>query len=219
MSYETVRISELAKELGLPSKEVVEKFAAIGVTGKTHSSTVTQEQIKRLKSFIADGGVKKTAKPKAFVVKKAKQPVEEPKAEVKTPAEEVKPEAPKPKIEKVERPKVEVVKPASRLEIVRRAPRKPLNESNNSEGRDSRPSRDRNNGERKFTKGDRPQNSDKKFPPRGDKPQRPDSSKTGNKDFGGKKPLERRIISPDMYDNKGSSSKRKPDSKKKEKRF
>jgi D-3-phosphoglycerate dehydrogenase len=26
MSYETVRISELAKELGLPSKEVVEKF-------------------------------------------------------------------------------------------------------------------------------------------------------------------------------------------------
>ena len=54
-----------------------------------------------------------------------------------------------------------MVKPASRLEIVRRAPRKPLNESNNSEGRDSRPSRDRNNGERKFTKGDRPQNSDK----------------------------------------------------------
>ena len=83
MSYETVRISELAKELGLPSKEVVEKFAAIGVTGKTHSSTVTQEQIKRLKAFIADGGVKKTAKPKAFVVKKAKQPVEEVKAEVK----------------------------------------------------------------------------------------------------------------------------------------
>ena len=40
MSYETVRISELAKELGLPSKEVVEKFAKIGVTNKTHSSTV-----------------------------------------------------------------------------------------------------------------------------------------------------------------------------------
>lgn len=72
MSYETVRISELAKELGLPSKEVVEKFAQIGVTNKTHSSTVTQDQIKRLKSFIADGGVKKTSKPKAFVVKKAK---------------------------------------------------------------------------------------------------------------------------------------------------
>lgn len=219
MSYETVRISELAKELGLPSKEVVEKFAAIGVTGKTHSSTVTQEQIKRLKSFIADGGVKKTAKPKAFVVKKAKQPVEEVKAEVKVQEEEVKVEAPKSKIEKVERSRVEVVKPASRLEIVRRAPRKPLNENNTTENKDARPSRDRNNTERKFTKGERPQNSDKKFPPRGEKTQRPDSSKSGNKDFGAKKPLERRIISPDMYDNKGASSKRKSDSKKKEKDF
>ena len=219
MSYETVRISELAKELGLPSKEVVEKFAAIGVTGKTHSSTVTQEQIKRLKSFIADGGVKKTAKPKAFVVKKAKQPVEEVKAEAKVQEEEVKVEAPKSKIEKVERSRVEVVKPASRLEIVRRAPRKPLNENNTTENKDARPSRDRNNTERKFTKGERPQNSDKKFPPRGEKTQRPDSSKSGNKDFGAKKPLERRIISPDMYDNKGASSKRKFDSKKKEKDF
>lgn len=219
MSYETVRISELAKELGLPSKEVVEKFAAIGVIGKTHSSTVTQEQIKRLKAFIADGGVKKTAKPKAFVVKKAKQPVEEVKAEVKVQEEEVKVEAPKSKIEKVERSRVEVVKPASRLEIVRRAPRKPLNENNTTENKDARPSRDRNNTERKFTKGERPQNSDKKFPPRGEKTQRPDSSKSGNKDFGAKKPLERRIISPDMYDNKGASSKRKSDSKKKEKDF
>ena len=59
MSYETVRISELAKELGLQSKEVIEKFAQLGVTGKTHSSTVTQDQIKRLKDFIANGGVKK----------------------------------------------------------------------------------------------------------------------------------------------------------------
>lgn len=219
MSYETVRISELAKELGLPSKEVVEKFAAIGVIGKTHSSTVTQEQIKRLKAFIADGGVKKTAKPKAFVVKKAKQPVEEVKAEVKVQEEEVKVEAPKSKIEKVERSRVEVVKPASRLEIVRRAPRKPLNENNTTENKDARPSRDRNNTERKFTKGEKPQNSDKKFPPRGEKTQRPDSSKSGNKDFGAKKPLERRIISPDMYDNKGASSKRKSDSKKKEKDF
>ena len=73
MSYETIRISELAKELGLQSKEVVEKFAQMGITGKTHSSTVTVDQISRLKDFIANGGVKAVAKPKAFVVKKAKQ--------------------------------------------------------------------------------------------------------------------------------------------------
>ena len=52
MSFETVRINELAKELGLTSKEVIEKFAQISVTGKTHSSTVTIDQIKRLKEFI-----------------------------------------------------------------------------------------------------------------------------------------------------------------------
>ena len=52
MSFETVRINELAKELGLSSKEVIEKFAQISVTGKTHSSTVTLDQIKKLKEFL-----------------------------------------------------------------------------------------------------------------------------------------------------------------------
>ncbi len=214
MSYETVRISELAKELGLPSKEVVEKFAQIGVTNKTHSSTVTQDQIKRLKSFIADGGVKKTTKPKAFVVKKAK--TVEPPAE-KTPKKEAeaKPVVEKverPKIEKVERPKVEVVKPVSRLEIVRRAPRKPVGE------KVERPERPTRTGDKKFTRGERPQNGERKFPPRGDRPQRPNSQGGENKDFAGKKPLQRRIIPQDIYENKGPV-KRKSDGKKKEKDF
>lgn len=220
MSYETVRISELAKELGLPSKEVVEKFAEIGVTGKTHSSTVTQEQIKRLKSFLADGGVKKTAKPKAFVVKKAKtsESVEkpEPKAqEEKAPVVEQK----KPLIEKVERPKVEVVKPVSRLEIVRRAPKKTAVQPNTpgsdtrSQDRPARKPFNRNgqNDERKFQRGDRPQSGERKFV-KSDKPN------SDNKDFAGKKPLERRIIPQDMYENK-SPSKRKADGKKKDKDF
>ena len=87
MSFETVRINELAKEMGLSSKEVIEKFAQISVTGKTHSSTVTMDQVKRLKEFIASGGVKEAKKPKAYVVKKAKTPevtvVEEAKKEEK----------------------------------------------------------------------------------------------------------------------------------------
>lgn len=214
MSYETVRISELAKELGLPSKEVVEKFAQIGVTNKTHSSTVTQDQIKRLKSFIADGGVKKTSKPKAFVVKKAKTVETEtekaPKKEVETKPVVVKVE--RPKIEKVERPKVEVVKPVSRLEIVRRAPRKPVVE------KVERPERPSRTGDKKFTRGERPQNGERKFPPRGDRPQKPNSQGGDNKDFANKKPLQRRIIPQDIYENKGPV-KRKSDGKKKEKDF
>ena len=214
MSYETVRISELAKELGLPSKEVVEKFAQIGVTNKTHSSTVTLDQIKRLKSFIADGGVKKTTKPKAFVVKKAKT-VEQTAEKAPKKETESKPLVEKvegPKIEKVERPKVEVVKPVSRLEIVRRAPRKPVGE------KVERPERPARTGERKFTRGEKPQNGERKFSPRGDRPQRPNSQGGENKDFAGKKPLQRRIIPQDIYENKGPV-KRKSDGKKKEKDF
>lgn len=214
MSYETVRISELAKELGLPSKEVVEKFAQIGVTNKTHSSTVTQDQIKRLKSFIADGGVKKTSKPKAFVVKKAKavetETAKAPKKEVET--KPVVEKVERPKIEKVERPKVEVVKPVSRLEIVRRAPRKPVVE------KVERPERPSRTGDKKFTRGERPQNGERKFPPRGDRPQKPNSQGGDNKDFANKKPLQRRIIPQDIYENKGPV-KRKSDGKKKEKDF
>ncbi len=214
MSYETVRISELAKELGLPSKEVVEKFAQIGVTNKTHSSTVTQDQIKRLKSFIADGGVKKTSKPKAFVVKKAKTVETEtekaPKKEVET--KPVVEKVERPKIEKVERPKVEVVKPVSRLEIVRRAPRKPVVE------KVERPERPSRTGDKKFTRGERPQNGERKFPPRGDRPQKPNFQGGENKDFANKKPLQRRIIPQDIYENKGPV-KRKSDGKKKEKDF
>lgn len=214
MSYETVRISELAKELGLPSKEVVEKFAQIGVTNKTHSSTVTQDQIKRLKSFIADGGVKKTSKPKAFVVKKAKAVETEtekaPKKEVET--KPVVEKVERPKIEKVERPKVEVVKPVSRLEIVRRAPRKPVVE------KVERPERPSRTGDKKFTRGERPQNGERKFSPRGDRPQKTNSQGGENKDFANKKPLQRRIIPQDIYENKGPV-KRKSDGKKKEKDF
>ena len=211
MSYETIRISELAKELGLQSKEVIEKFAQMGITGKTHSSTVTVDQISRLKDFIANGGVKSVAKPKAFVVKKAKQepePVVEEKKE--TPVEK-KPVVEKVvRVERVERPKVEVVKPASRLEIVRKAPRKPEGEEVKSEKLN-----------KPFQKGD------KKFPPRGEKPTGDKKFVKGekpageNKEFGNKKPLERRIIPQEIYDNKSgqSNSKRRSDNKKKEKDF
>ena len=218
MSYETVRISELAKELGLASKEVVEKFTQMGITGKTHSSTVTLDQIKRLKDFIANGGVKKTTKPKAFVVKKAKapEPVVEEKKETK-PVEK-KPLIEKvPRIEKVERPKVEVVKPVSRLEIVRRAPKKPPV----TEG--SRPEKPERGGKRPFNK------DDKKFTPRGERPTGDRNFSIGekqtgeSKDFAGKKPLQRRIIPQEIYENKSgtpnSNSKRRTDGKKKEKDF
>lgn len=72
MSFDTIRINELAKELKLTSKEVIEKLAQISITGKTHSSTLTVDQVRRLKDYINAGSVKEVKKPKAFIVKKAK---------------------------------------------------------------------------------------------------------------------------------------------------
>ncbi len=213
MSYETVRISEVAKELGLPSKEVVEKFAQIGVTGKTHSSSVTQEQIKKVKEFIANGGVKK-AKPKAFVVKKAK-PVEEPKPQVEEVKEVVKeekavekPQTPEkkeehkpviPKIERVRR--VESAKPVNRLEIVRHAPKRPADSASGERPYKKPFKRDEKTGEKRFERSPRPQNG------------------ASSRDFAGKKPLERRIIPQDIYENKPGGSNSKHKSTRKDKDF
>ena len=214
MSFETVRINELAKELGLSSKEVIEKFAQISVTGKTHSSTVTLDQIKKLKEFIASGGVKKVSKPKAFVVKKAKAPEvvvekQEPKKDDEKPATETK---------KSTTPRVEIVKPKpqpkSRLEIVRRAPQKPAG-STSAEGRKFPP------------RGERPDRTERT--PRGEKGERPARAPRGEgregapkkpfeKPSGERKPIQRTIISQDIYENKGQRRKR-PDGKKKGKDF
>ena len=204
MSFDTIRINELAKELGLTSKEVIEKFAQISVTGKTHSSTVTPEQVKRLKEFIASGGLKETKKPKAFVVKKAK--TSEPEPETKEEAKEE-----DKVVVKSGAPKVEVVKskPQSRLEIVRRAPQKPVSDK---PAEAKRP-------------GTRPER-----PPRGERgekgrpfPAKKDGNAPAKKPFerpaGERKPIQRTIISQDIYENKGSGKRRTADGKKKGKDF
>ncbi|MGN0032095.1 MAG: translation initiation factor IF-2 [Candidatus Gastranaerophilaceae bacterium] len=203
MSYETIRISELAKELGMTSKEAVEKFAQIGVTGKTHSSTVTTDQIKRLKDFIAGGGVKKAQKPKAFVVKKAKPAPVDNVSETEETAVEEETIKPKVKVERVEKPKLEKPKTINRLEIVRRAP-KPE------------------------TKQEKPERSAKSSAQRGDRPARGEkfqkdmkNSDAPRENVGEKKPISRRIIPQEIYENKSGSqnSKRRSDGKRKDKEF
>ena len=158
--------------------------------------------MKRLKEFIASGGVKEAKKPKAFVVKKAKTPdtatVEEPKEENKV------------EVKKVSVPKVEVVrsKPQSRLEIVRRAPQRPAAEKT-----------DKPAEPRKFPpRSDRGPRSERPFPPKKDGT--PSSKKPFEKPSGERKPIQRTIISQDIYENKGQGRKRTgSDAKKKGKDF
>lgn len=210
MSFETsIRINELAKELGMTSKEIIEKFAQISITGKTHSSTVTPDQIRRLKDFMSQGSTNVVKKPKAFVVKKAKKVEEVKVEEIEKPTEEVKEEKPKEVKKAVHTPsvpRVEVVKPRpveSKLEIVRRAPR-----PENGEARPERRTPSTRNSE------------GRKFPPRdGSRPPRTENGEkkpfekrsTQSKEIqrparevGDKKPIERRIIPQEMYDNKNA---------------
>lgn len=216
MSFESpIRINELAKEMGLTSKEIIEKLAQLSITGKTHSSTVTPDQIKRLKEFISHGSQVVVKKPKAFVVKKAKAVEVEEKPQEKVETVEEKKEPVK------ETPRVEVVKPrpvVNRLEIVRRAVPRP--EGQDGARPDRRPARPQ--GDRKFPPRDGNRDGNREgrpFPPRGergDRPARPFDKRSTqsreqrpeNREQGDKKPIERRIIPQEMYDNKSGARKR-----------
>jgi len=66
---EKVRVHEIAKELGIVSKEVVEKAASMGISVKTASSSVSMEEAEKIMNFIMNGAPVEP-KPKKIVVKK-----------------------------------------------------------------------------------------------------------------------------------------------------
>jgi len=204
---ENIRVSELAKELGLTSKEVLEKFAQISINIKSHSNIVTPLQIQKLKDFIADGSKLPSKKPKAFIVKKAKKVEEEPPKEDNKKDETAKKEEAKP--EKAERKQVEVVKkePTNRLEIVKRVPLKRVEIVQQGNGKKpiqkvvdpTKPKKDLKTADGEGKKGSKDNAASKS-----DKP---------------KRPIERHIIPQDIYENKGFSKKKGSSDKKKDKDY
>jgi len=117
-----VRVHEIAKELGIASKEVVDKAASIGVSAKTASSTVSMAEAEKIMNFIMSGAVPEPVKPKV-VVKKAAAKQEAPKVEESSVAASesnesiVKEEpAPAPKAEPVEELKAEEKEPEPVIE-------------------------------------------------------------------------------------------------------
>ena len=51
-----VRVHQLAKELGLSSKEAIDKLAQVGVEVKSHSSTVEDEAAGKLRALVNGAG-------------------------------------------------------------------------------------------------------------------------------------------------------------------
>lgn len=217
---DSIRVSELAKELGLTSKEVIEKFGEISIIVKSHSNTVTPVQIRKLKEHLGVLPKKSSVKPKAFVVKKSKAPA----------AEVVSEETSK----KVEAPKVERVERVQRIERVVKVEKKtPVIET-------VEPAQEVKKVEKPVVRVERtkieyPKNQSRieivrKAPPKGVKPAIGDKNKDSkpgekadkkgfNKGTQEKKLVERRIIPQEIYEGKGPGSKRKNDSKKKDKDF
>jgi translation initiation factor IF-2 len=60
-----VRVHEIAKELGINSKEVVDKAAAMGLNVKTASSSVSIEEAEQIMNYIMSGASTETAAPKS----------------------------------------------------------------------------------------------------------------------------------------------------------
>ena len=215
MSVNTVRINELAKELGLTSKEVIEKFEKINIIVKSHASSVTVDQIRRLKTYIAEGAASTFKKPKAFVVKKSKIP-EVLEVTPKEQTAEFEEQQNKKTAEPPKRPQIEIIKQKNRLEIVRHAQRnvndeiKRLSDTGKriSAGQHSERGEKPNRPERHFNK----VNEDKAGAEK--KPFNKPSAQTGEK-----KPIQRRIIPQEIYENKSSGRKQRPDNRKKGKDY
>ena len=195
MSEDNIRVNELAKLLNLNNKEILEKFAQLSIPIKAHSSTVTQDQVQRLKDFVSAGSKIEVKKPKAFIVKKAKiEPVE-------GAAEDTVSET-----ETTEKHKIEVVKPApSRLEIVRRAPQRDANEVKTEGERPKFQRPGQHQGQPQGQQGQRPpfkkefnREGGNKFPPRqqSDFRPRPDSRP------GFQKPSDRPADRPQTFERK-----------------
>lgn len=198
-----MRVHELAKELNITSKELIDKAnAALGLSLKSHSSTVGDGYIDKIKALYTKD-TKPSVKPKAFIVKKQKQ------VEVQ-PAEEKKEEP--------------VIKTVSRLEVVRSAkdsmpkvnkkpehkpqvkheekpqvqqkPQVKVNIENSTDRLANLPSMTRKNFSRQNEEKAK-ENQDKKQKENKPQKQAPQA------------PIKRHIISQDMYNNQNRNGKKK----------
>ncbi|MDP2167006.1 MAG: translation initiation factor IF-2 [Thermodesulfovibrionales bacterium] len=146
----TIRIYELAKDLGVTTKALLSEISRLGVRGKTHSSGIDEELARKISEKFKTGAApkkdKKALPPKALppigkpggdaaAPKKADQPVGKaaaPAAKQKTePEERQKKEAvpqEKPPVEKPPRPEAGLLRPAAKKQMPRHTPGKPETE-------------------------------------------------------------------------------------------
>ena len=195
---DNIRVYELAKELNKTNKEVLDVLEnKMGVKGKSHSSVITDEQAKKIKELILEPAQEVKKKPKAFIVKKAKPA---PAPETQEPKkEEPKPVIPQQKvIEKVN------LSPAAAVKKAPVQPQRPV--------QPAKPQKTAETARLDRKKDVKPESASKTQPAKTEKPQ-----KTSGDSAAERKPIQRHIISQDIYEGKGAGKKKT--GKKKEKIF
>ena len=198
-----MRVHELAKELNITSKELIEQAnEKLGLALKSHSSTVSDAQVDKIKALYNKTS-KPAVKPKAFIVKKQKQ--QEPEVAKEEKKEDVLPKS-------VSR--LEVVRPAQST-VVKKQPAKPIQvnsqvqkeqetapvkpkHENSTDRLSSLPSMTRKN----FSKPEKTQENSDKEDKKNSKPAKVQKPAPAT-------PIKRHIISQDMYQNQGRPNKKK----------
>lgn len=197
-----MRVHELAKELNITSKELIEHAnEKLGLNLKSHSSTVNDTYIDKIKALY-NKTQKQGVKPKAFIVKKQKN-VEN--------TQDIKPEEKKEVVLPKTVSKLEIVKKPQKVQVQKQEKPKLENKSNtqtdtaktepqrhqNSTDRlSSLPSMTRKNFSKPEVDSSLDDKQDKK--PKNTKIQRTPSS-----------PIKRHIIPQDMYQNQGRGNKKR----------
>ncbi len=180
-----MRVSELAKELDIPSKDIINYLNGFGLEIKSHSSNLDEKQISMIRGIVSINGGKLDVGTKSDSAKKdeaEKKPAKKTAAAAKLAAEKKPEEKPAEKKEeepkKAEEPKkeeapapVEKKEEPARINIlgnvyVQQAERQAAKAAERAtQAQNQRPQGDRPQGERRY--GDRPQGGR----PQGDRPQ------------------------------------------------
>ena len=205
---DTIRVYDLAKELNLSNKDVIEKLEEkLGVKVKSHSSAISESQAKKLKELLSAPKSDQVKKPKAFIVKKAKPKVEE-VSNVGEKKEEL------PELKPADKVKLGKVEPTERLRLGKIEPN--ITAKKPSLGKVIINKQEKNH--EKTNVGNEKVSSHK---PKTSSDVNEKTSKTDEtkKEFhrAEKKPIQRHIIPQEIYEGKGQSKKKS--SKKKEKSY
>lgn len=217
MAQDNLRVYDLAKELKISNKDLIEKINdKLGLKIKSHSSVITEAQANKIRQMISDEQSGIVKKPKAFVVKKTKIEREETAAPTKkVPLDEA------PAVKVIKRPEIKVIKkpepqPLPEKKEIKKVkeetPTKPVEQqkTETTPKQDTQEVQLRPPRPKDMTGGIKVIKRPKPVPiePKKQEPSTIKEKEVKKPATEGRTPIKRTIITQDMYENKGVGKKK-----------